>query len=156
MIAPSLAKQKPLPVSYGRGGWKGIHVDITARASGLLGSLRDTLVATVAFRRVVAGTETNNAPEDEKMEMNTVANTVVSDRVNAKSSKQRQARPTIEPMAPEKVMEWLNPRKRRIDFVLQERMLENPFLSALSVHMNYWKELDVAMFILRELLEINA
>ncbi|KAI8818709.1 DDHD domain-containing protein [Fimicolochytrium jonesii] len=47
-------------------------------------------------------------------------------------------------------VELLNPRGR-IDYVLQEGVLENPYISALGVHMNYWSDPDSALFILREL-----
>ncbi|TPX60451.1 hypothetical protein SpCBS45565_g07522 [Spizellomyces sp. 'palustris'] len=47
-------------------------------------------------------------------------------------------------------VERLNPRGR-IDYVLQEGMLENPYISALGVHMNYWSDPDCALFVLREL-----
>lgn len=39
----------------------------------------------------------------------------------------------------------------RFDFVLQEGIIENPYLSALSVHMDYWGEQDTSVFILNEL-----
>ncbi|KAJ3157363.1 hypothetical protein HDU89_002777 [Geranomyces variabilis] len=52
-------------------------------------------------------------------------------------------------------VELLNPRGR-IDYVLQEGVLENPYISALGVHMNYWGDPDCALFMLRELYcEIN-
>lgn len=47
-------------------------------------------------------------------------------------------------------IERLNPRGR-IDYVLQEGVLENPYISALGVHMNYWSDPDCALFVLREL-----
>ncbi|TPX53946.1 hypothetical protein PhCBS80983_g06098 [Powellomyces hirtus] len=47
-------------------------------------------------------------------------------------------------------VELLNPRGR-IDYVLQEGVLENPYISALGVHMNYWSDPDCALFMLREL-----
>ncbi|KAJ3009489.1 hypothetical protein HKX48_007915 [Thoreauomyces humboldtii] len=47
-------------------------------------------------------------------------------------------------------VERLNPRGR-IDYVLQEGVLENPYISALGVHMNYWGDPDCALFMLREL-----
>ena len=49
----------------------------------------------------------------------------------------------------------LNPRKRRLDFALQESLVENPYYSALAVHMAYWKDVDCANFVLREILELD-
>ncbi|KAI9470102.1 MAG: DDHD domain-containing protein [Benjaminiella poitrasii] len=39
----------------------------------------------------------------------------------------------------------------RVDWYLQEGVLENAYLSALSVHMSYWQDVDVAGFLIREL-----
>ncbi|KAJ3064075.1 hypothetical protein HDU98_000180, partial [Podochytrium sp. JEL0797] len=49
-----------------------------------------------------------------------------------------------------KNLKSLNP-KGRLDYVLQEGVLENPYLSSLSSHMTYWPDHDVAVFMLKEL-----
>ncbi|GJJ75781.1 hypothetical protein EMPS_08139 [Entomortierella parvispora] len=38
----------------------------------------------------------------------------------------------------------------RVDYCLQEGVFENAYLSALSVHMQYWSDSDVAAFIIRQ------
>lgn len=47
-------------------------------------------------------------------------------------------------------LKCLNPTGR-LDFYLQEGLLENAYLSALSVHMSYWQDVDVAGFLIREI-----
>jgi hypothetical protein len=39
----------------------------------------------------------------------------------------------------------------RLDFALQEGITENPYLSALKVHMAYWDDQDTSAFILNKL-----
>jgi hypothetical protein len=39
----------------------------------------------------------------------------------------------------------------RVDYCLQEGILENPYLSAFSAHMQYWQDVDVAAFLVRQL-----
>ncbi|KAI7864599.1 DDHD domain-containing protein [Spinellus fusiger] len=39
----------------------------------------------------------------------------------------------------------------RVDYCLQEGILENPYLSALSVHLHYWQDLDIVAFLIREI-----
>ncbi|KAI9499448.1 DDHD domain-containing protein [Zychaea mexicana] len=39
----------------------------------------------------------------------------------------------------------------RVDYCLQENNLENPYWSALSTHLQYWKDLDVAAFLTKEI-----
>ncbi|KAK5670897.1 hypothetical protein QVD99_002668 [Batrachochytrium dendrobatidis] len=49
----------------------------------------------------------------------------------------------------------LNP-SGRLDYTLQEGVLENPYLSSLGVHMSYWDDTDCSMFILKELYGIPS
>ncbi|KAJ3328982.1 hypothetical protein HDU76_008890 [Blyttiomyces sp. JEL0837] len=58
--------------------------------------------------------------------------------------------PSVTDEAGEAEVALLNSRGR-IDYVLQEGVLENPYLSSLSSHMTYWPDQDVAAFILKEL-----
>ncbi|KAI8376523.1 DDHD domain-containing protein [Radiomyces spectabilis] len=39
----------------------------------------------------------------------------------------------------------------RVDYCLQEGFLENPYLNAFNAHMQYWQDLDVAAFLVREI-----
>ena len=42
-------------------------------------------------------------------------------------------------------------RSGRVDYCLQENNLENAYWSAFSTHIQYWKDMDVAVFLVREL-----
>ncbi|KAI7854929.1 DDHD domain-containing protein [Circinella umbellata] len=42
-------------------------------------------------------------------------------------------------------------RSGRVDYCLQENHLENPYWSALSTHLQYWKDMDIAAFLTREI-----
>ncbi|KAI7892956.1 DDHD domain-containing protein [Mucor mucedo] len=39
----------------------------------------------------------------------------------------------------------------RVDYSIQEGLLENPYLSAFSAHMQYWQDLDVAAFLIKQI-----
>ncbi|CAO3638528.1 unnamed protein product [Cunninghamella echinulata] len=39
----------------------------------------------------------------------------------------------------------------RVDYALQEGLLENPYLNALNAHMQYWQDFDVGAFVVREI-----
>ncbi|CAO3614214.1 unnamed protein product [Cunninghamella blakesleeana] len=39
----------------------------------------------------------------------------------------------------------------RVDYALQEGLLENPYLNAFNAHMQYWQDIDVGAFIVREI-----
>jgi hypothetical protein len=51
------------------------------------------------------------------------------------------------------VLNALNPRHERIDFLIQAGILENPYLNALSAHFVYFEEQDVVEFVVGE---VNA
>ena len=72
------------------------------------------------------------------------ANSSSSSAYNANSSTPQQRGSADEEM------KLLNSRGR-LDFVLQEGVLENPYLSSLSSHMTYWPDADVALFMLKSL-----
>jgi hypothetical protein len=40
--------------------------------------------------------------------------------------------------------------KGRLDFSLQEGLIEHSYLSALNAHISYWQDQDVAIFMLQE------
>lgn len=42
---------------------------------------------------------------------------------------------------------------RRIDFSLHDSVMENPYISALGAHFIYWSDLDIAAFIISELIK---
>ncbi|KAJ3402576.1 hypothetical protein HDV05_008355 [Chytridiales sp. JEL 0842] len=66
--------------------------------------------------------------------------------------------PASAPPEPETHVEdikLLNPTGR-VDYVLQEGVLENPYLASLSSHMTYWPDTDVAVFMLKELYNSSA
>ncbi len=51
------------------------------------------------------------------------------------------------------VLNALNPRHERVDFLIQAGILENPYLNALSAHFVYFEEQDVVEFVVDE---VNA
>ena len=42
---------------------------------------------------------------------------------------------------------------RRVDFSLQDSVMENPYISALGAHFVYWNDMDIAAFIVSELIK---
>ena len=50
---------------------------------------------------------------------------------------------------------WKLNSRGRLDYSIQEGVLENPYFSALSSHTQYWGDSDVGLFLLKELYEIK-
>jgi hypothetical protein len=162
LISRELNAQKPSLIPYTKGGLTGLHVNISGLASkatedisGLFGNLRDTLVASIAFRRAL--NETNALMN---LDGQTPASPMfggVEDATSPRSSMSSEEGLGIRAPEPEftteELLATLNARKRRLDFSLQENVLENSYLSALAAHFSYWKEPDVAAFLLKEIHE---
>ncbi len=71
-----------------------------------------------------------------------------------KAKKTLQTEPTKSQLAAIENLKLLNPNGR-LDYVLQESVLENPYLSSLAAHMTYWPDTDVNSLIVRALLNIK-
>ncbi|KAJ3053402.1 hypothetical protein HK097_004378 [Rhizophlyctis rosea] len=156
IIKKEHAELKPVQIPYTKGGLKGTVLGITdlgndlvdrsrwvfesvwARTADVVSSAGKVASIVSAFRAPVAtaaaGAENKPATDSEAPPVTT------EDSIPGTSQK----------LSNDKELTRLNPRGR-IDYALQEGVLENPYLSALGVHMAYWPDQDCAMFILSEL-----
>ncbi|KAI8048000.1 DDHD domain-containing protein [Syncephalis plumigaleata] len=72
-----------------------------------------------------------------------------ADTTTTSSAEQTQnSRPSMS-ADPRVLLEQLN-YSGRVDWCLQEGLLENEYLTGLQVHFNYWSDVDIAAFLLRE------
>ena len=60
----------------------------------------------------------------------------------------------VAPEDEQTILSRLNPYGR-IDYVLQEGVLENPYLSSLGVHMAYWNDSDCSALLIRALYDLG-
>ena len=142
--------------------------DIASKASGLFEGLKNSIIATAAFKRALvfeAKQEQQQQPsadEDSIEMMNAQKSRFSAESYASSASVMSEATATsalstlpIPQFKMEEVVSSLNPRKRRIDFSLQEGFLDNPYLTSLAVHFNYWTNEDACHFVLREILEVE-
>ncbi|KAI8093670.1 DDHD domain-containing protein [Halteromyces radiatus] len=125
------AKEKPVPIPYIKGGLKGVldasfnmGTGLAKSAGAFFDSFKTNWTNSVIMRGFGLNkiedthTGTNNDDSGEKVEMGKFTN---------------------EKSMGAKKLAMLNPNTGRVDFCLQEGILENAYFSALSVHMNYWQ-----------------
>ncbi|KAI8084102.1 DDHD domain-containing protein [Gilbertella persicaria] len=132
---------KPMPIPYIKGGLKrmldaSFHVgnDLANRAGAMFESFKSGFTSSLIMRGL--GFSNMVAMEGSaQQETSSDLSNIVSKEA-AKSAVKLQL---------------LNPHYGRLDFCLQEGLLENAYLSALSVHMSYWQDVDVAGFLIREI-----
>ncbi|KAI7895978.1 DDHD domain-containing protein [Mucor mucedo] len=137
------SKLKPFPIPYIKGGLKsvldhGYNVthDFANRAGAMFESIRTGFTGSLFMRGlgfskpVMEGT-----PAETELPSRSLSDpALLASRAEAKSAAKLKA---------------LNPNGR-LDFYLQEGLLENTYISALSAHMSYWQDVDVAGFLIRE------
>ncbi len=162
---------KPVVLPYTKGGLKGIQVNlsdmairasggIASRASGFLGSIRNTIDSTMTFRSALMmqkarddAVEMMATPEPTQPNEN-AASVDDDDGSDDEDVEYNETTPAPSFSVPE-TLNLLNPRKQRLDFTLQEGVVSSSYLSALSAHTSYWTDLDAATFILKEIYELS-
>ncbi|CAO3636676.1 unnamed protein product [Mucor fragilis] len=137
------AKLKPVPIPYIKGGLKSMldagfnaGSDLANRAGAMFESIKTGFTSSLLMRGLGFSKPleyASGSAELQEWQSQTDPN-IMTTRANAKSASK---------------LKCLNPTGR-LDFYLQEGLLENAYLSALSVHMSYWQDVDVAGFLIRE------
>lgn len=136
------SKLKPFPIPYIKGGLKSVldhgftvTNDFANRAGAMFESFRTGFTSSLIMRGLgFSKPLSEGTPETELQSRSQSDPALMASRAEAKSAAKLKA---------------LNPHGR-IDFYLQEGLLENTYISALSAHMSYWQDVDVAGFLIRE------
>ncbi|KAJ3273183.1 hypothetical protein HDV01_004698 [Terramyces sp. JEL0728] len=175
LFSHRMSNLKPNPVIYSKGGItqtvKGIEAagsEMVEKGKSLFAGLVNSAGSVVSSLSKIAA-----APPTE-VEMEYIEHPGSPDRrasiVSVKSVKESDGKPEskqkarvipsskIEPTKAQwAIMETIKPLNchGRLDFTLQESILENPYLSSLGVHMNYWSDADVNALIIRSLYGIS-
>jgi hypothetical protein len=146
LIHPSGVPSTPKPVPYTKGGLRGLHLGmqevsmgIADRASTMFASMRTSIRGVSLFKSLSSSTRN----EDQTSTQANGANSQMS------FSTREDNTPEALSNDPKELLRQLN-RTGRVDWCLQEGVLENEYLTGLQVHFNYWGDTDVAAFILRE------
>ncbi|KAG2231733.1 hypothetical protein INT48_003588, partial [Thamnidium elegans] len=136
------SKLKPFPIPYIKGGLKSVldhgytvtH-DFANRAGAMFESLKSGITGNLIMRGLGFSKPLEEAYPGAELQYRSGSDpAILASRAEAKSAAKLKS---------------LNPNGR-IDFYLQEGLLENTYISALSVHMSYWQDVDVAGFLTRE------
>ncbi|KAI3640228.1 hypothetical protein MIR68_001106 [Amoeboaphelidium protococcarum] len=156
--------------------------DFANKATGLLDQLKSTVIASMAFKQTMSTMEGDKVKQDnieldaklkkskdrrskaDRMSVRSDASSVeYSSGMTTNPFGGRSDTPVPEVVVEkcpspkfttEQILACLNPRRRRLDYSLNISFIENPYLSALSAHFNYWKDEDCGTFIMKEVLEI--
>ena len=136
------SKLKPMPIPYIKGGLKsvldhGYNVgnDLAVKAGAMFESIKMGFTSSLLMRGLGFSKPLEEAYPGAELQWRSQSDPeLMASRTEAKSAAK---------------IKLLNPNGR-MDFYLQEGLLENTYISALSVHMSYWQDVDVAGFLIRE------
>ena len=170
LIDKRYSKLKPFQILYTKGGLKGTIAGITDMTdtfvektqtivSGIVNSMSiswfSSTTRSVSPSRVTESGEGKNQIELQDVGRGTEEKQQPEESRNV--SPVKKASSVEEKEIPPKTIieeESFHPSVR-YDFSMQEGIMENPYLSALGVHMNYWSDQDCAAFVLRQLYNIK-
>ncbi|KAF9933546.1 hypothetical protein FBU30_005188 [Linnemannia zychae] len=172
------SSNRPALVPYHKGGLKGLHLgiqdfgnDLANRANTMIESVK-LGITTSMFTRALGfktnpvanagvihsskmqetggGSSSNSDSEtgaigDGSEQGDGTINSTASPRLNAETNS----------IISKAKVRALN-KTGRVDWCLQEGVFENAYISALSVHMQYWSDSDVAAFIIRQTYDMDT
>ncbi|KAI9598874.1 DDHD domain-containing protein [Syncephalis fuscata] len=143
LVDPSHTRSTPKPIPYTKGGLRGLHLGmqevgsgIAGRASTMFATMRTSIRAVSIFKSL--GKEAKEAKEATD-----------DDNTDVNDNEDRKERTAVMSTDPRILLQQLN-YSGRVDWCLQEGVLENEYLTGLQVHFNYWSDADIAAFLLRE------
>jgi hypothetical protein len=128
------AKEKPVPIPYIKGGLKGVLDASLNMGSGIAksaGAFFDSFKSNWTNSLIMRGFGLNKVDESTMGGSNTDDQAPL-DKIELNDYNSANS-------IGAKKLAMLNPKTGRVDFCLQEGILENAYFSALSVHMNYWQ-----------------
>jgi hypothetical protein len=132
---------KPAPIAYTKGGLRSTLTGISDISNDLVGYM-------AGFVNSTAGLVTRAwfTPKSDDTQMSGKEDITAKDSDTSKQDVSSKGSEKTKPAT-----ESLFTPPTRLDFALQEGIMENAYISALGVHMNYWTDQDHAAFIVRQI-----
>ncbi|KAI7816832.1 DDHD domain-containing protein [Gamsiella multidivaricata] len=175
------SKTRPALIPYHKGGLKGLHIgiqdfsnDLANRANTMIESVKMGITTSMFTRAlgfrtnpmsnaaVIHSVKVQEAGGASGLASETEMSTIIdgSELVDgalsqANGSTTPRVTPEMNSMISKAKVKALN-KTGRVDWCLQEGVFENAYLSALSVHMQYWSDSDVAAFIIRQTYDMDS
>ncbi|CAG8469696.1 1840_t:CDS:10 [Acaulospora colombiana] len=150
---------KPALIPYHKGGLRAVHLgiqefgnDLATKATNIFSTVRTSLIftkglqvlgANPSHKRSASTPVTNADNETSGSALTNYPPTLFAQPTSA-SEKEKE-----DPEGAEK-LKSLN-CSGRIDYVLQEGILDVGYINAITVHLSYWSDLDAVSFILKEI-----
>ncbi|KAF9377812.1 hypothetical protein BGX21_003093 [Mortierella sp. AD011] len=173
LISRSFGSQmRPALIPYHKGGLKGLHIgiqdfgnDLANRANTMIESVKLGITTSVFTRALGFKTNpiTNAAAIHNAKHESGGASGSASDTELGSDGSEGAGNGVVTPKLTATMNSMISKAKvralnktGRVDWCLQEGVFESAYLSALSVHMQYWSDSDVAAFIIRQTYDMDT
>ncbi|CAG8640078.1 8315_t:CDS:10 [Acaulospora morrowiae] len=157
------ASLKPALIPYHKGGLKAVHLgiqefgnDLAHKATNIFSTVRTSLMFTRGIQALAANSSHKRTSISTITTESEATNLALTNypptqyaQPSSNSDKERE-----DPLGAAK-LKSLN-RSGRIDYVLQEGILDVSYINAITVHLGYWSDLDAVNFIVREIYEEDS
>ncbi|CAG8467585.1 uncharacterized protein OCT59_014035 [Rhizophagus irregularis] len=140
---------KPALIPYHKGGLKGVTIGITSMFSSVFSKRKKSTTSSSSSsatnsRSGSMDVSRKSIDESQITTINTQSrNIIVNSPINKSSS-------SFEDLNGADKIKTLN-STGRIDYCLQEGILDVSYITAIFVHLNYWSDSDISYFILKEI-----
>lgn len=154
LFSPTMSTLKPFQVPYTKGGFTQTMMGVSQASSEVLERGKRVFSGLYSSTANMMMGLARSGANVEEIELDVAGGrkpSVTGTTPNSKSVLQTE--PNKNQQAAIERLMTLNPYGR-LDFVLQETILENPYISSLGVHMSYWNDMDVNLLILKSLYKI--
>ena len=145
LFSPTLATLKPFQVPYTKGGLTQTMMGVSQAGSEVIERGKRVFSGLYSSTTNMMMSLTKITPNPEEIEMDNAGNGNERRKSVGSSTPADTSKPVLssEPNKSQQAaierLITLNPNGR-LDYVLQETILENPYLSSLAVHMSYWND----------------
>ncbi|CAG8442980.1 17971_t:CDS:10 [Funneliformis caledonium] len=153
LVSRRIASLGPALIPYNKGGLKGVTLGISKKTTNLFSAVKASLLFTKKSKASNSSSSATNSRSgsmdisrksldstSEQRKQSSIGNSKVNDGSDM---------PSFEDLSGPDKLTSLN-STGRIDYCLQEGILDIAYFTAITVHLNYWYDHDVAYFILRE------
>ncbi|CAG8634174.1 9979_t:CDS:2, partial [Paraglomus occultum] len=154
------ATLKPALIPYHKGGLKAVHIGlqefgsgIASKATTMYETVKTVMFARNLLNRVHADSGNRKVATDNDRDGGTATSTQSPPTASATGNLQSQSslneHENDDPIGAAK-LKCIN-STGRVDYCLQEGILDVSYINAITVHLSYWSDSDVTYFLLREL-----
>ncbi|CAG8433162.1 9563_t:CDS:2 [Diversispora eburnea] len=148
------ASLKPALIPYHKGGLKAVHLgiqefgnDLASKATSIFSTVKTSLMFTRGLQAMLPQGSTSSHKRSSSVpvpppSLSSSPSYIGTDKINdiSGSTQLTQTMTKYDPVSAAK-LENLN-SSGRIDYVLQEGLLDLGYLNAITVHLSYWSDLD--------------